>query len=315
MIKWTKLIEYEQLISLVMKYDTRLLVEVFKLVEFRGDITMERLKQFIPLITSYIKRVKKGGNKDIGRTDMAERLLTEMPYTRLRSLAGMSPDEKKEEPEAKVETEIDETKLPYHLVYLFDFTMYDDCFRMIQDLHWDPNKEFFKIKDIDELEEYHDQLSTHFNLLADKEKSGRFKESAKKFRYLEKFNGPLKINILSTPEMVLKEAQVMKNCASSYVTRISKGQYLLFIVNDISPERKSEEDTKFMMGIHVNYHGLEFDQVKATCNRQGSNRLKKQVMKYLEDKDISYKELSDLKIMSEREAQEHNNDFAVMADN
>jgi hypothetical protein len=88
----------------------------------------------------------------------------------------------------------------------------------------------------------------------------------------------------------------MKNCAGSYVTRISQGKYLILMLEDKRPDRK-ESDTKFMLGLNLSSStGLEFDQLKTVCNRLGSNRQKEMVMKYLEDKDISYREKSDLRV-------------------
>ena len=78
----------------------------------------------------------------------------------------------------------------------------------------------------------------------------------------------------------------MKNCAGSYVTRISKGEYLLAMVYDKTTERNLEEEMKFMVGFNVTSMGLEFEQFKGPCNKSASNRQKEIMMKYLEDKDI-----------------------------
>ena len=56
---------------------------------------------------------------------------------------------------------------------------------MINELGWDRNREFNKIKTISEINSYHDKLIQHYNMLSDKEKNEKFKKFAKKFEYLE----------------------------------------------------------------------------------------------------------------------------------
>ena len=167
---------------------------------------------------------------------------------------------------------------------------------MINALEWDRNKEFNKIKKIGELKTYHDKLVEHFNLLSDKAKNQRFVEFAKKFKYLEDYNGDYSLTLLSQPKLVLNAAKDMKNCAGSYVTRISKGQYLLLIANDKSKDKTSEEKTRFMLGLNVLTTGLMFEQFKGDCNFPASNRQREMMKLYLEDKDISYKDVGDLRI-------------------
>ena len=54
-----------------------------------------------------------------------------------------------------------------------------------------------------------------------------------------------------------------------------------------------------MIGLNVTQTGLEFEQFKGDCNEKASNRQKETIKKYLEDKDISYREVSDLMILNE----------------
>jgi hypothetical protein len=128
----------------------------------------------------------------------------------------------------------------------------------------------------------------------------KFRKIAEKFRYLEDYNKEerLKITLLSTPQLVLKYAEEMKNCAGSYVNRVSNGQYLLLMIFDNTKERLQTEHKQFMMGMFVSSLGLEFEQLKGPCNSLASDRQKEMVMKYLEEKDISFKEVRDLKVGS-----------------
>ena len=88
----------------------------------------------------------------------------------------------------------------------------------------------------------------------------------------------------------------MKNCAGSYVTRISRGKYLLLLANDKSKERNLDEKSRFMLGINVSNEGLIFEQFKGDCNFPASNRQREMMKLYLEYKDISYKDVGDLRI-------------------
>ena len=193
-----------------------------------------------------------------------------------------------------------ESKKKYQYLHYFSFNNYDDSVRMILDLKWDRKKDFDKIKTIDELNSYHDKLVEHYNMLSDKEKYEKFRKIAEKFRYLEDYDKEegLKITLLSTPQLVLKYAEEMSNCAGSYVNRISNGQYLLLMFFDNTKERKIDEHKQFMMGMFVSSMGLEFEQFKGPCNLLASDRQKEMVIKYLEEKDISFKEVRDLKIES-----------------
>jgi hypothetical protein len=290
LIRYTKFISYQDLVNLVIKYDADFLLGLLNSVEFRYGMNMERLTQFINIAMSFLKRYKRITENPNNNED----------FKFLRSAfkkPRLNFEQRTEEEKAKIE---DDGKLDFSLLKYFDLGEYDDCVRMIGVLKWDANKEFYKIKDVTELETYHDQLVEHFNMLTDKQKNKNFADCTYKYKFLEEYNGDLKISVITNPDMLLSYAKSMKNCAGSYVNRIASGQYVLFIINDLSTDRKDSEPLQYMFGLTVNKHKLEFDQVKAACNVQGPDRFKKQVMKYLEDKDISYKELSDLKLKEVR---------------
>lgn len=271
LIRFTKFLSYEELVSLVMNYDIQFIVNLFDLVEFREDINPDSLRQIIPLTLDWLEN---------GRTSYAFSL---SPSDRIVSKS--------------VGTELKEdVQINYAAVSSFSFYEYDDCVRMINALEWDRNKEFNKIKKVKELKEYHDKLVEHFNLLSDRAKNERFIEFAKKFKYLEDYSGDYKLTLLSQPKLVLDAAKDMKNCAGSYVTRISRGQYLLLLASDKSKERNVDEKSRFMLGLNVSNEGLIFEQFKGDCNFPASNRQRNMMKLYLEDKDISYKDVGDLRI-------------------
>jgi hypothetical protein len=280
LIKFIKFISYEELINLVIKYDIEYIIQLYNKIEFRNDINSETLKQFIPLTLDYLKNSSLTVNNSksfvsqmLGRDELEEKEVL---------ISGES------------------VKLNYSLLTSYSFTIYDDCSRILEELNWDKNKEFNKIKKQSELIEYHDKLVEHYNMLSDKQKYEKFKKFAEKFSFLEEYEGDLKIKLLSTPAMVLKAADEMKNCAGSYVTRISQGKYLILMLEDKS-DKRAEMDSKFMLGLNLSSTtGLEFEQLKSVCNRKASDRQKTMVMKYLEEKDISYRETNDLRL-GERE--------------
>ena len=51
-----------------------------------------------------------------------------------------------------------------------------------------------------------------------------------------------------------------------------------------------------MLGLNVSNEGLIFEQFKGDCNFPASNRQREMMKLYLEDKDISYKDVGDLRI-------------------
>ena len=281
LIKYTKFISYNELIELVKKNDINLLVNLWDVLEFRADMDTIKINQIILLALSSLERKKMFllNKNNVDLTFAREQFLN-----------------KEIEPTINTE-DISKIPLDYTLLKNFDLTNYDDSLRMITAMSWDPNKEFYKIKNIDKLEEYHDDLSNHFNLLSNEEKNKDFVNFVSRYTILEKYDNKLKIRLIRTPELLLKASQDMRNCAGSYVNRVSNAQYLLCIVEDKDTERKPSEPEEFMLGLSANKYGkLEFDQVKSACNKQGSDRFKNNIMEFLQEKEISYKELSDLRL-------------------
>lgn len=291
LIKYTKFISYNDIIDLVRKNDINLLINVMPIVEFRADMNLIKLNQIISLCLSSLKRASNFKNVHKVNDD-------DLKYARPEFLKKEIINDEVEKSENK-----DEIKLDYTLLKHFDFTDYDDSLRMIRALRWDPNKEFHKIKDIDKLEEYHNQLTEHFNLLTNEGKNKDFVSFVSKYSVLEEYDeSKLKVKLIRTPDSLLQHSKDMKNCSGSYVNRVSNGQYLLCMVEDVDKDISYGQPKHYMLGLVANKYGdLEFDQVKAACNVQGSDRFKKNMMDYLQEKEIPYKELSDLKLSTTRE--------------
>lgn len=302
LIKYTKFISYENLIDIVKKNNINLLIHVMPLIEFRADMDINKINQIFSLCISFLKRRKKITSKSFSREDLK--------FARAQFLLDDSIEEEKQTETEEIAEE--EIVLDYSQLASFNFTHYDDSLRMIRALNWDANKEFHKIKKIDELEDYHNKLSDHFNLLADEAKNKDFTSSVMKYSVLEEYENKLKVRLIKTPELLLKHAQDMKNCAGSYVNRVSNGQYILCMVEDIDEERNKIEPQLYMLGLRANKYGeLEFDQVKAACNMQGPDRFKVNIMEFLQEKEISYKELSDLKLSTSNRNSKDNFDDLI----
>jgi hypothetical protein len=186
----------------------------------------------------------------------------------------------------------------------FNFSHYigtfDDTLRMIHALKWDINKHLLNIKKCDELEKYHDWLVKHYNITQQKESNVKYQNFVEKYKEIENYNSKdIKIKLIGTIESLMFWAKELNNCAASYSTRVLNEQYILAIVE--YKTFKEDEDSKnlknFMMGFSVDKRGmLEFDQLKSTNNQRGSNKFKMLIMKYLTEKDITFREVADLSI-------------------
>jgi len=181
----------------------------------------------------------------------------------------------------------------------FNFNLYDDCFRMLVELNWSPNKVLYKIKDYRDFSKFHSNLIKHRSFISNSEANDRFVEFSNKFKFLETYSSDLdinlKINLINTPMELMNQAVDMHNCAGSYIRRVSNGEYIAFIVYDNSPNKTSDEFYKYMMVLEITPLGLEFVGIKSKYNKYGSNRFKEEVKKYLIDKDISFQDVPSIK--------------------
>lgn len=299
LMRYTNIISYEDLISLSIKHDVDFLLNLLPIVEFRDGIDLERLNQIISIAKTYLIKnqilFNFVGHDNDGRDNVF----------------NMSNEEiEKYISHYKLDSDISNTALFNHMkkhieinpnmyesLRWFNFEIYDDSLHMINTLNFDPNREFYKIKDIDELEKYHNDILVHFNMLSDKQKTLQFKNFVSKFKILEDYNEDgMRVKLIPDPTLLIKEANEMSNCAGSYVTRVTNGQYLLLTIDDNNKDRKSKEAKRFMLGLRVSKDGLEFDQVKSAFNERGSDRFKRQVIEYLKTKDISFRDYGDIKL-------------------
>lgn len=189
-----------------------------------------------------------------------------------------------------------EEKVNVEDVKKYDFNIYDDCQRMLVELKWDFEKVFFKIRKHSKLLTFHDDLVKHRSFLNDKDLNLKYAEFSNKFKYLEEYTGPLKIKVIDTPDKLVLKAKEMKNCAASYVRRVSLGEYIAFNVYDNNTKRNFEDFYEYMMILELGKYGLEFIGVKGPCNIYGPDRFKKDVIDFLEKNDIAYKEVPSIKL-------------------
>ncbi len=219
-IQWLKFVTYNDLISLLMKYDIELLNNVYNKIEFRDDIDKNRIEQFIQLMCDYAE-------------------------------TELSKEHSSVKNRIQMKTSVVNHK--YEAVKFFDFNLYDDCMRMIVELNWSPNKVLYKTKSFNKLNELHDKLIEFRSFISDKDANKNYIEYSSVFKYLEgkhideekRFS--LDVTLISTPEELLNTAIEMHNCAGSYINRVAKGQYVPFVVYDNSPKRQADEYYKYMM--------------------------------------------------------------------
>jgi hypothetical protein len=180
---------------------------------------------------------------------------------------------------------------------------------MMAVLKFDPKIHFNKIKTFKELREYHDNLVKYFSVLKDEEKNGSIMDFVSKFKFIEdraNYDGPLEFKLLSTPGMIINEGIQMRHSAAAYATKVAQGFYLMAQVYDKSPERGEDEPPRYTIGFDYNKNtGLEFDQVKGFANELGEgmpkkrDRFKKELMKWMTIKDISYRPIGDIKLLGD----------------
>lgn len=270
-IQWLKFMPYEGLIQLVMEHEIAFLNIVFSKIEFRDDITPERIKQFIALMLSYAElQLSENGKTSI--------------KTRINKLAAAGGN----------------SNFKYEAVKYFDFNLYDDCFRMLVELNWKPEKVLYKTKDFTKLIKLHEDLLKFRSFVSEKDLNEKYIVASEKYRYLEgvKTNDNdylFDIKLIATPMELMNEAIEMHNCAGSYINKVAKNIYIPFILYDNSPDRVPTEFHKYMMIFEVTTLGLELVGVKSRFNKYGSDRFKNSVIKYLIDTDISFKEVPSIR--------------------
>ena len=269
-IKFFKLVNKQELIILLKKYEIDFLTNVIDLIYFRNKNNFKDLERILDIVFDYTVMNSK---KNCAFMDGVLRI-------------------------------------NYKFVTVFSFIEYDDTLMMMEVLKFDPKVDFNKIRTWEQLNEYHDNLVKYFSVLKDEEKNGSIMDFVSKFKFLEnseKYDGPLEIRLLSTPGMIIKEGIEMRHSASAYARNVAQGWYLIGQVYDMDPERKNTEPPKYTIGFNYDkLAGLEFDQVKGFANELGddipkkTDRFKKLLMEWLTAKDISFRPINDLKIIGDK---------------
>jgi hypothetical protein len=263
-IKYFKLINKQELITLLQRYDLEFLSYAIDLLYFRDKVT--DFKEFQRVLDIMLDFVAYKSN---------------MP-----SVIGNKSSESK-----------------FEMLKDFDFIPYDDSLMMMTVLKFDRKRNFDKIKTWKELNEYHDNLVKYFKTIKSEEKNGAIEKFVSQFAFLEdrsNYDGPLEINLLSTPAMIIKEGVELRHSGAAYAKNVASGQYLMGQVFDRDENRQEDELIRYTIGFkHDKYKGLVFDQIKGFANKLGSNRFKRLVMEWLEVKDISFQPIKDLRIDSE----------------
>lgn len=265
-IKFFKLVNKQELIQLLQKYEMDFLVNVIDLLYFRNKTTFKEIEKILDIILDYTKF------KSIQNCQFMDGIL----------------------------------RMNYVFTRGFSFIAYDDTLMMMEVLQFDPKVHFNKIKTWSELNEYHDNLVKYFAVLKDEEKNGSIMDFVSRFKFLEiadNYEGPLEIKLLSTPGMIIKEGIEMRHSASAYARNVAQGWYLMGQVYDRDPERTAMEPDRYTIGFtYDKLAGLEFDQVKGFANELGegipkkTDRFKKLMMEWLTVKDISFRPINDLKL-------------------
>lgn len=267
-IKFFKLVERQELIQLLQKYEIEFLLNVIDLIYFRNKMSFKELNRLLDIIYDFTAYQSK----------------LHCPY-----MDGV-------------------LRMNYAYVKSFNFIVYDDTLMMMEVLQFDPKIDFNKIKTWDALDKYHDNLVKYFAVLKDEEKNGSIMDFVSKFKFLEDktdYDGPLDLKILSTPGMIIKEGIEMKHSASAYARNVAQGYYLMGQIYDRDPARTDKEPPRYTIGFtYDRLAGLEFDQVKGFANEgkpgdgvpKKTDRFKKLMMEWLTIKDISFKPIEDLKL-------------------
>ncbi len=265
-IKFFKHVDKNGLIQLLQEYELEFLVNVIDPIYFRNKTSLKDLKRLLDLILDFTKVESK-------------------KYCKI--MDGI-------------------VRMDYSHVKKFDFITYDDTLMMMVVLNFDPKVDFNKIKTFEELVKYHDNLVKYFSVLKDEEKNGSIMDFVSKFKFIEdrsNYDGPLEFKLLSTPGMIINEGIEMKHSGAAYASHVAQGYYLMAQVYDKSPERGDDEPPRYTIGFDYDKRtGLEFSQVKGFANELGDgmprkkDRFKKELMRWMSIKDISYRPIGDIKL-------------------
>jgi len=264
-IKYFKLVNKQELIVLLQRYDLEFLSYAIDLLYFRDKTSdFKEFQRILDIMIDFVEQKSK-----------------------LPSLTNKNSNTSK-----------------YESLKDFDFIPYDDSLMMMTVLKFDRKRHFDKIKTWKDLNEYHDNLVKYFKTIKSEEQNGAIEKFVTQFSFLEdrnNYGGPLEIKLLTTPAMIIKEGVELRHSGAAYAKNVASGQYLMGQVFDRDENRQEDELIRYTIGFkHDKYKGLVFDQVKGFANKTGSDRFKKLIMEWLEIKDVSFQPIKDLKIESDK---------------
>lgn len=201
------------------------------------------------------------------------------------------------------------------LIRAFDFTIYDDCLTMLEGIkinlkrdgqpydEFERSHKFDKIDRWKDLKAFHDNLATQFSFMESKGGETSYEKYVKKYAWLEEkgeYDGPIEAKLLRTLGEFMREGQLMNSSQGAYGQQVAQEIYLVAMIIDHSDVKKDGEEKRFTIGFSIDRYGfLEFDQLKGYRNSQASDATKKLVMEWMEQKDISFQQVTDLKFKND----------------
>ena len=248
LIRYCKFVDYNELMNIIMKYDSSFLINLFNFLEYRNDVDSSSINYFFTLYGDFF---------------------------------------------SKKDSDYYGEEFKDYLIY------FDDAKRILASLKWNIKRELMGIKKCSELKKYHDWLIKQYNNTVEKKESKiKYQNFVDKYKALEEYvHDDIEVKLIDTVEGLLFWAKQLNNSAAAYAINVERGIYLMAMVN--YKTFKSDPNTgnlkNFMLGLNVDKRGmLEFDQFKSTNNQLATNKLKLILLDYLQEKDISYRELEDL---------------------
>jgi len=258
-IKYFKIVNKQELIVLMQKYDLDFLASVIDLLYFRDKTDFKELQRILDLIIDYtnvqnslptvFSTVEKNKYECLKNFEF-------IPYDdSLMMMTVLKFDKKRHFEKIKTWKELNE----YH----------------------DNLVKYFKTVKDEEKNGDIESFVSQFAYLEDR----------------TNYDGPLQIILLSTPAMIIQEGIQLRHSGAAYAKNVASRTYLMGQVWDDDTNKSAGELQRYTIGFKYDKHkGLVFDQVKGFGNKLGSNRFKQLVMDWLQLKDVSFQPIKDLKI-------------------
>jgi len=165
--------------------------------------------------------------------------------------------------------------------------LYADTLRTMGLLELNDNY-IYKIKDVKELKEVHDDLAARFNAIKDAKKAEFFKKSVEEFKDMNMVVEDVGFSVISTLENLNKEGMTMGHCVYTYLDKVINRNYLAVHVQHlISNERAT-------LGLVRNGNSLEFEQLKGYQNSRATGEMIDCVIEFLNINKIKSSNRGDL---------------------